>query len=316
MKSVVIKQAGGPEVLEFEERDIPKATQNQSVIKIHAFPVHRYEVLTREGGSASVKFPKVIGIEAVGEVYTTSKESQLEKGQKVIILMGGFGRDFDGSYQEYALVPDSIIYPITFDGTWVELASLPETFYTAFGALKATRLSKGQSLLVRGGTTGVGMAVLLLGRALGLSVTSTTRQESRVDFLTELGAHTVVLDKDNRLETDKKFDGVIDMVGTPAVENSLSHLKDGGIYTLVGLLTGDWVWKEFDPFTSLVNKYAIMYDSSDVSGSDVKEMFDIINENKLSVPISMVFKLEDIQEAHRYVMETDRPIGQVIITND
>lgn len=316
MKSVVIKKAGGPEVLEIENRDIPEATQNQSVIKIHAFPVHRYEVLTREGGSPSVKFPRVIGIEAVGEIFATSKTSKFKKGQKIITLMGGLGREFDGSYQEYALVPDATIYPVTFNGTWTELASYPETFYTAFGALKATRLSKGQSLLVRGGTTGVGMAALLLGHALGLSVTTTTRQEKRKDFLLSLGATEVILDNNHQLDTTKKFDGIIDLVGVPAVEDSLAHLNDGGIYTLVGMLTGEWIWKEFDAFTHLANKYATMYDSSIVNADTVTDMFDIINENHLQIPIAKVFKLADIEDAHRYVMKKNRPIGQVIVTND
>ncbi|ALS02066.1 NADPH:quinone reductase [Enterococcus silesiacus] len=316
MKSVVIKKSGGPEVLEIEERPIPNSTKNKTVIKIHAFPVHRYEVLTREGGSPSVEFPKVIGIEAVGEVYTPSQESNLEKGRKVVTFMGGLGREFDGSYQEYALVPDNIIYPVTFNGTWIELASYPETFYTAFGALKATRISKGQSLLIRGGTTGVGMAALLLGKALGLSISSTTRQNSRKDLLYTLGASEVILDKDNHIETRKKFDGIIDMVGASTVEDSLAHLKAGGVYTLVGLLTGEWLWKDFDPFNNLANKYATIYDSSNVNSSVVDELFNLINKKQLHIPIAKVFKLDDIQDAQRYVMEKDRPVGQVIVTND
>lgn len=316
MKSVVIKKSGGPEVLEIEDRPIPNPTKNKTVIKIHAFPVHRYEVLTREGGSPSVEFPKVIGIEAVGEVYAPSQESNLKKGRKVVTFMGGLGREFDGSYQEYALVPDNIIYPVTFNGTWIELASYPETFYTAFGALKATRISKGQSLLIRGGTTGVGMAALLLGKALGFSISSTTRQNSRKDLLYTLGANEVILDKDNHIETSKKFDGIIDMVGASTVEDSLAHLKAGGVYTLVGLLTGEWLWKDFDPFNNLANKYATIYDSSNVNSSVVDELFNLINEKQLHIPIAKVFKLDDIQDAQRYVMEKDRPVGQVIVTND
>lgn len=316
MRAVVVEEAGGPEVLKIKERPIPEAKTNQSVIKIHAFSVHRYEALTRAGGSPSVKFPRVIGVEAAGEIYQPSANGKLKKGQKIITLMGGLGREFDGSYQEYALVPDDIIYPVEFNGSWSELANYPETFYTAFGALKATKLTKGQSLLVRGGTTGVGMAALVLGKALGITVASTTRQKKREELLSKLGANEVILDDDHKLATDKKFDGVIDMLGVPAVEDSLSHLKDGGVYTLVGMLTGEWIWKNFDPFMNLNNKYATMYDSSIVDRDTVKEMFNLINDNNLSIPISKVFKLDDIQEAHRYLMEKDRPVGQVIVTTD
>lgn len=316
MKSVVVKKSGGPEVLEIVERSIPNPTKNKTVIKIHAFPVHRYEVLTREGGSPSVKFPRVIGVEAVGEVYEPSQESNLEKGQKVVTFMGGLGREFDGSYQEYALVPDNIIYPVTFNGTWIELASYPETFYTAFGALKATRFKEGQSLLIRGGTTGVGMAALLLGKEFGLSISSTTRQNNRKELLYTLGANEVILDQDNHIETSNKFDAIIDLVGTTTVEDSLAHLKTGGFYTLVGQLSGEWLWKDFDPFINLANKYATVFDSSNVDSSMVNELFNIINEKQFHFPISKVFKLDDIQDAHRYLMEKDRPIGQVIVTND
>ncbi|WP_232298598.1 alcohol dehydrogenase catalytic domain-containing protein [Companilactobacillus ginsenosidimutans] len=166
MKSVVIEKAVGPEVLDIKERPIPEATKDETVIKIHAFTVHRYEVLTREGGSPSVKFPRVIGVEAVGEVYQPAENSELKKGQKIVSFNGGLGRAFDGSYQEYALIPDNLVYPVDFDGSWTELASIPETFYTAFGALKSINIAEGQSLLVRGGTTGVGMAALVLAKAM------------------------------------------------------------------------------------------------------------------------------------------------------
>lgn len=316
MKSVVVRKAGGPEALQIEERPIPKATKDKSVIKIHAFAVHRYEALTRAGGSPSVKFPRVIGVEGVGEVYRSSESGNLKTGQKVVTLMGGLGREFDGSYQEYALIPDSIIYPVEFDGPWTELANYPETFYTAFGALKATKLSKGQSLLVRGGTTGVGMAALVLGKAMGLSVASTTRQEKRKDTLLKLGADNVLIDNDHQLDTDEKFDGVIDMLGVPAVEDTLSHLKNNGIYTLVGMLTGDWIWKDFDPFMNLDGKYATFYDSTNVDRDTLNEMLEIINKNKLQIPIAKIFKLDEIQDAHRYLMEQNRNLGQIIVSND
>lgn len=114
MKAIVVHQAGGPQVLKNEDHSIPKATTNKSVLKIYAFGVHRYEVLTREGGSPSVHFPRVIGVEVVGEVYEPSKNSKLKVGQKVITMNGGFGRAFDDSEEEDALVPDRSLYPVSY----------------------------------------------------------------------------------------------------------------------------------------------------------------------------------------------------------
>lgn len=316
MKAVVIRKAGGPEVLKIEERPIPKATDKETVIHIRAFAVHRYEVLTREGGSPSVKFPRVIGVEAVGEVFEPSKNSDLKKGQKIVIINGGFGREFDGSEQQYALVPDDIVRPVEFDGSWADFAIYPETFYTAFGALKTTKLQAGQTLLVRGGTTGVGMAAMVLANAMGIKVTATTRREERRQMLLDMGATDVVIDQDGKLQTEKAYDGLLDMVGAPVVSDSLAHVNRDGIYTVVGLLSGEWLWKNFDPFENIGGKYITAFDGVDISNELVAEMFKLINDNHLTIPVSKVFKLDDIQAAQEYVMKHDRPMGQVIVTTD
>jgi len=315
MKAVVVSQAGGPEVLKIEERPIPEATDDQTVIHIRAFSVHRYEVLTREGGSPSVQFPRVIGVEAVGEVEQPSKNSKLSKGQRVLVVNGGFGRAFDGSEQQYALVPDDILHPVDFDGSWVDFANYPETFYTAFGALKATKLKAGQTLLVRGGTTGVGMAAITMANAMGIKVTATTRREKREQELLDLGAKKAVIDN-GKLATADLFDGLIDMVGAPVLSDSLAHVKRGGMYTLVGMLTGEWMWNNLDPFENLGGKYVTVFDGVDISDDVINEMFKLINDNHLQIPISKVFTLDDIQAAQEYVMKKDRPVGQVIVTTD
>lgn len=316
MKAVVIHQAGGPEVLKIEDRPMPVATATQTVMHIRAFAVHRYEVLTREGGSPSVKFPRVIGIEAVGEVAQPAANSTLRRGQKVLTINGGFGRDFDGSEEEYALVPDDQLHAVDFDGDWATFANYPETFYTAFGSIKYTNLHPGQSLLVRGGTTGVGNAVVVLAKAMGLKVTATSRRAERLATLTALGADEAVLDTDGRLQTDAMYDGIVDLVGAVALEDTLAHLKAGGFYTLTGLLAGKWVWNNFDPFENLYGRrYATVFDG-EVRDEWIQEMFALIQQHHLEIPIAKVFKLDEIQAAQEYVMQHDRPMGQVIVTTD
>lgn len=315
MKAVVVHEAGGPEKLQIEERPIPQATKNASVMKIHAFGVHRYEVLTRQGGSPSVKFPRVIGIEAVGELYEPSSNSKLTKGQKIFTIAGGFGRAFDGSYQEYALVPDEQVYTVDFDGPWDKLANYPETFYTAFGALKTVKAKAGESLLVRGGTTGVGMGAIVLAKAMGMKVTATSRRTERLQLLLNLGADHAILDTNGKIETKNNFDKVVDMIGAVSIQDTLSHLKRGGFYTLVGMLSGQWLWNDFDPYENIGEKYISAFDG-DVRQNWLDEMFTMINQNHLEIPISKVFKFDDIQQAQEYVMKRDRPIGQVIVTID
>ncbi|WP_025023899.1 zinc-binding dehydrogenase [Companilactobacillus nodensis] len=314
MRAVVIDKPGDASVMNIVERPIPDATKHQSVMKIHAFGVHRYEVLTREGGSPSVKFPRVIGVEAVGEIAQVSEDSKLKVGQKVITMMGGFGREVDGSYQEYALVDDANLYPVSYEGDWVTLAQYPENFYTAFGAIKSLNLKPGQTLLLRGGTSAVGLSAIQLAKVMGLQVTATTRRENMLQPLLDNGADDAILDVDNKLKTDKNYDGIIDMVGTVSLSNSIAHLNQGGTVSLIGLLAGEWTVDNFNPFT-LAGKYLTCFDSTDVHQEWVDEMFEMISKNNLQIPIPRVFKLDQIREAHDYVMKS-RDMGQVIIDND
>ncbi len=314
MRAVVINEPGDSSVMNIVERPIPKATQRQSVIRIHAFGVHRYEVLTRAGGSPDVKFPRVIGVEAVGEIYEAAMNGKFKVGQKVITMMGGLGREVDGSYQEYALIDDTNLFPVNYGGDWVTLAQYPENFYTALGAIKSLSLKEGQTLLVRGGTSAVGLSAIKLAKVMGLTVTATSRREERLSELVKNGADTAVLDRDNTLVTEETYDGIIDMVGTVTMADSISHLSKGGVVTLIGLLAGEWVAKAFSPFT-LADKYLTFFDSTNVQHGLVDEMFRLITKYQLEIPIAKVFKLADIREAHDYVM-AHRTMGQVIIDND
>lgn len=316
MKAIVVKHAGGPEVLETEERPIPKATIDKSVMKIRAFTVHRYEVLTRAGGSPSVHFPRVIGVEAVGEIYEPAKNSKHQKGQKVITMMGGFGRAFDGSYEEYALVPDKHLYAVDYDGSWENLATIPESFYTAYIGLNALKLKKGDKLLVRGGTTAVGVAAMKMGKALGYQVASTSRQKARLTELKELGANETILDKNGKLDSKEKFNGALEILGVSTLKDSLHHVAQGGTVSLIGMIDKNWIIKNFDPFAMLGSKYLTVSDSTFVDQAKVNAMFALINKNRIKVPISKVFTLDQIQEAHRYVMKTERPMGEVVVVND
>lgn len=314
MKAVVIHQPGDSSVLKVEDRPIPEPTKTQFVIKIHAFGIHRYEVLTREGGSPSVKFPRVIGIEAVGEVYATDADSGLKVGEKVVTINGGFGRAFDGSEEEYALVPNTQLYPVLYDGDWVQMAAYPEDFFTAYGSIQITHLSKGQSLLVRGGTSTVGIAAIQLAKSMGLTVTATSRNQAHLQDLVEFGANQTVIDQDNVLQNDVKFDGIVDLVGSKTATDSLTHLNKDGICCVTGMLTGEWVIKDLDPFEFLGQRYLTSFDG-EVTQADVTAVFDMINRDHLKMPIPKVFTLDEIAQAQDYIMGP-HPMGQVVVTND
>ena len=147
MKAIVIYEAGGPEKLLLEERPIPELQGGWTLVKVRGFGINHSEIFTREGLSPSVTFPRILGIECVGQVAKTTR-ADLEIGQKVVSIMGEMGRAFDGSYAEYVLLPNDQIYTVETNLTWTELVAVPETYYTALGSMKNLRIEPNDKISV------------------------------------------------------------------------------------------------------------------------------------------------------------------------
>jgi NADPH:quinone reductase-like Zn-dependent oxidoreductase len=134
MKAVVIHTPGGPEVLKIESLPTPQPRNDQVLIRVRAFGLNRSELFTRQGLSPNVKFPRVLGIEAVGLVES-APGNQFRKGEKVATAMGGMGREFDGGYAEYTCVPVTQVQAVKTELPWETLGALPEMLQTAWGSL-------------------------------------------------------------------------------------------------------------------------------------------------------------------------------------
>src|SRR5882762_7475061 len=179
MKAAVIHEAGGPEVFKIASLAIPKPKNGEVLIRVKAFGLNRSELFTRQGHSPNVKFPRVLGIEAVGLVEA-APGGEFHQGDIAATAMGGMGRHFDGGYAEYTCIPATQVQVITAKADWKVMGAVPEMLQTAYGALfKALKLQKGQTLLVRGGTTSVGLAAAAIAKDFGVTVASTTRRENR-----------------------------------------------------------------------------------------------------------------------------------------
>lgn len=317
MKAAVVYEAGGPEKLIYEEVPTPRLKKGWSLVKVMGFGINHSEVFTREGKSPSVQFPRILGIECVGIIEETSDENLLPAGQKVISIMGEMGRAFDGSYAEYVLLPNDQIFPVETDLSWEELAAIPETYYTAFGSMKNLQIKKNDQVLVRGATSGVGVAFLnlLKSRFETITIDGTSRNLAKRDVLIQAGFDDVIEDREGQLQTEKTYNKIFELIGPATIKNSFKHLNEQGIVCSTGQLGGQWFLEEFDPIIDIkANSYLTSFYSNNVDGTKLNQLLEFIDENKTIVKPEKVFELKEISKAHEY-LESSRSFGKVIILN-
>ncbi len=216
MKAIVIYEPGGPDKLIYQDVPTPQVKEGWSLVKVKGFGINHSEIFTREGKSPSVQFPRILGIECVGEVAESSTPA-LQAGQKVVSIMGEMGRAFDGSYAEYVLLPNAQIYPIESDRDWATLAAIPETYYTAFGSLQQLHIAPDDRVLVRAAASGVGVAfaLLLKARLPHITLHGACRKLEKADRLRAVGFDAVIADSNGVLQTDESYDKILELVGPP-----------------------------------------------------------------------------------------------------
>ena len=317
MKAVKIYQAGGPEQLIYQDVPTPDIKEGWSLVKIKGFGINHSEIFTREGKSPSVQFPRILGIECVGEVAQSSTPA-LAVGQKVVSIMGEMGRAFDGSYAEYVLLPNEQIYPIHTDLDWTTLAAIPETYYTAFGSLQQLRIAPQDRVLVRGAGSGVGVAFAQLLKAQFPHVVlhGSTRNPAKATRLQAVGFDEVVTEADGKLQTDQRYDKILELVGPATLRDSFSHINEHGIVCNTGQLGNIWYVNDFDPIIELKNNsYLTAFYSGNVSQAKLDEMFDYIRQFNVKILIERVFTLEQVPEAHRFLQSADG-FGKVVVMNE
>src|SRR4051794_31304372 len=224
MRAVVAERPDGPDGLVVREVPRPEPRPGWALVRVEAFGLNRSEYKTLKGYACdAVTFPRILGIELVGVVEAVAGDAPpVAPGTTVAALMGEMGRAFDGGYAEYALVPEHQLIALDTTLPWDVLGALPETFVTAAGSLEHLDLEQGQTLLLRGATSSVGLACLQLARAAGVRVIATTRSEAKGRRLTKLGAAGIVLEGDGFAERARGAlpeggaDGAIDLIGGPA----------------------------------------------------------------------------------------------------
>ena len=321
MKAVVIHQAGGPEVLKMEHRPVPTAKPGWILIRVKAFGLNRSELFTRQGHSPSVAFPRILGIEAVGEIVEAA-DGEFLPGDKVATAMGGMGREFDGGYAEYTLVPASQVQKLETSLDWASLGALPEMLQTAHGSLTTSLgLQAGQTLLIRGGTTSVGLTAAILAKRMGATVIATTRTPEREAMLLENGANHVVVDNGEVASKVRNLfpngaDRVLELVGTTTLLDSLKAASRGGIVCMTGMVGDSWEFERFSPMGAIPTAVSLTTyagGAEDFMATPIQGFIDDLENGRAKAPIGKVLGIDDIVKAHR-IMEENRAGGKIVVT--
>ncbi|WP_461051558.1 zinc-binding alcohol dehydrogenase family protein [Spirosoma arcticum] len=320
MKAAVTMKPGPPDVIDIQEKPKPSAKPGWVVIRVRAFGLNRSELYTRQGHSPGITFPIIQGIECVGEV-ADDPSGRYPAGQKVAACMGGMGRQFDGGYAEFVTVPAEIIVPFESELPWATLGAIPEMFQTVSGSLNsALEVRKGETLLIRGGTSSIGMLATQLAKHYGLTVIATTRNPDKETYLRENGADYVFIDQ-GRLAPELKrlfpngVDKVLELVGTETLKDSLQCIRPKGIVCMTGILGNSWTIDAFTPMgdiPSLGRLTVYMGEASDLTNALLQDFIDSVTAGTIKLSIDRIFRLDQVSEAHWY-MENNQGKGKIVV---
>jgi NADPH:quinone reductase-like Zn-dependent oxidoreductase len=320
MKAAVTSVAGDPQVIKIQEVPQPVVQSGWVLVKVKAFGLNRSELFTRRGDSPAVTFPRIQGIECVG-IVENDPSYTYPKGQQVAAIMGGMGRFFDGGYAEYVSVPIAILFPFESPLPWQILGAIPEMFQTVSGSLnQALEIQAGETLLIRGGTSSIGMLACQLAKTKGLTVLSTTRNPNKKQALIDNGADHVIIDNGNVSSALREIypDGVqkvLELIGTKTLKDSLKCIGYKGMVCMTGILGNEWTMSEFSPMgdiPSLGRLTVYMGESKNLSRELLQEFINEVENENIHLNIDRVFKLEEVAAAHQY-MEDNKAKGKIVV---
>jgi NADPH2:quinone reductase len=321
MRAIQIAKPGGPEVLQPSQRPVPQPKSHEILIKVAAAGVNRPDVLQRMGSyQPPPDASDLPGLEVAGEVVAGGKT--FKAGDKVCALVHG------GGYAEYCVTPEVQALPVPKGLSLVEAASLPETFFTVWSNVyDRAGLKPGESLLVQGGSSGIGVTAIQMAAATGNRVFATAGSDEKVAACVRLGAEKAFNYKTGdwaaELKTatgGKGVNVILDMVGGDYFPKELKALADDGRLVFIAFLRG--AKTELD-----INE--LMRRRLTVSGSTLRprtvefkgyvaknlreKIWPLIDAGKIKPEIFKTFKLDEASEAHR-LMETSQHIGKLVLT--
>lgn len=326
MRAVVVTRPGGLDALEIKDVPVPVRKPGWVRIRVKAFGVNESEVTTRKGESdAEVTYPRIPGIEGVGLVDAADEDNGLRPGQQVATMMGGMGRSYDGAYAQYVTVPAAQVIPFETGLPWELVGALPEMFQTAYGSLATgLDLKPGQTLLIRGGTSTVGLSAATIAKDLGATVLSTTRSPERAGELRAAGVDHPLVDNGTLADQVRELmpdgvDAALELVGCSVLADTLCTVRRHGTVCFTGALAGQWTIPDFSPFMIPGGVRLTSYagEAADLPADVLAHQLQAIAEGRLNVPVAKVYHgLEQVRDAQAGLESGTTPGKHVVVLDD
>jgi len=327
MKAIVITEPGGPEVLQIEERPLPVIAANEVLVKVAAAGINRPDVYQRKGNYPPPKeAPQDIpGLEIAGTVTVVGDQvTRWKVGDKICALVTG------GGYAEYCNVAEGQCLPIPGNLSFVEAASLPETFFTVWSNIfDRGKLQPGESLLVHGGSSGIGVTAIQMATALGSKVYVTAGSDEKCKFCEELGAAKAINYKTedfpkviHQLTDGRGVNVILDMIGGNYAQGNISSLAEEGRLVLINAMKGKDVQidlaqvmrKRLIITGSMLRSREIGFKSA-IARNLEKHIWPLLASGRIKPVIHSVFPAKDAAKAHA-LMESSEHVGKIVLSFD
>ena len=323
MKVIELKAPGGPENLVLGTRPVPQPQAGEVLIKVEAAAINRPDVLQRQGKYPPPPgAPDTLGLDVAGTVVAAAPDvTWPQVGERVCALVAG------GGYAEYAVAPAPQCLPVPRGLSMVEAASLPETFFTVWtNVFDRARLQPGESFLVHGGASGIGVAAIQMAKAWGARVFATAGTPEKCKACEELGAERAINYKTEDFVAVIKeatqgagVDVILDMVGGDYTPRNIQALRDDGRIVQIAFLRGHKV--EVD-LNALMRRRLTLTGSTlcprpvavkgQIAAALREKIWPLIEAGRIRPVIHATFPLAQAAEAHR-VMDADQHIGKIVL---
>ncbi|MEM9072184.1 MAG: zinc-binding dehydrogenase [Myxococcota bacterium] len=311
---------GGADAFELVERPFEPLAEGWLRIRVEAFGLNRSELFSRRGmSSPDFSFPRVLGLECAGRVDDAGA-TDLREDDRVVALMGGMGRAFDGSYATHVDVPRTQVFRAPEALSAEVLGAVPETYNTAYGVcVESLKLTSEDRVLVRGGTSALGRAACEIAKDLGCVVVGTSRSPDKAAQLANASRFDHVLvdgsDLGDRVrERVGELSAVVDCVGSKeSVESACGMLASGGRLGLVGQLSETWDGAR----PTIPDHVSQSFTRSDLIAAPkdderMRVLLDRVAAGRWAPNVDRVFSFEELPAAHE-AMGANRAIGKIVV---